>query len=135
MLQGLGSAVRYKAYKKRPLRSTRLTFGSDFSIGIQLFATIKVPPAATLYKTLSCCILSARPCMQHICTRNLCLHQMIGTTPSRVQGATKSSHTWVSAQRHEPLRSEGAEICEDTGVAKAITTDPCQYQFPDFNSM
>jgi hypothetical protein len=35
-----------------------------------------------------------------------------------VQGATKSSHTWVSAQRHEPLRSEGAEICEDTGMAK-----------------
>lgn len=45
MMQGLGSAVRYKAYKKRPLRSTRLTFGSDFSIGVQLFATIKVPTA------------------------------------------------------------------------------------------
>ena len=37
--------MRYKAYKKRPLRSTRLTFGSDFSIGVQLFATIKVPTA------------------------------------------------------------------------------------------
>ena len=36
-----------------------------------------------------------------------------------MQAATKSSHTWVSAQRHEPLRSEGAEICEDTGTATA----------------
>lgn len=58
-MQGLGSAVRYKAYKKRPLRSTRLTFGSDFSIGVQLFATIKVPATAVLHAILCCCIFSA----------------------------------------------------------------------------
>jgi hypothetical protein len=78
VLQGLGSAVRYKAYKKRPLRSTRLTFGSDFSIGVQLFATIKVPADAVLHAAL--CTFSARCLMYAMCTQTFACSQMTSTT-------------------------------------------------------
>lgn len=119
--QGLGNAVRYKAYKKRPLRSTRLTFGADFSIGVQLFATIKV---------CVCKVHQEIPAeLPHGCdalvsgelTSKLISCHVGGRFNERcadslVQTATKSSYTWVSAQRHEPLRSEGTEICEDTGA-------------------
>ena len=39
-----------------------------------------------------------------------------------LQTAVKGSHTYLKAQNNEPLRSEGAYICNDTGensVAKA----------------
>jgi len=70
--QGLLSAVRYKAFKKRPLRSTRLTLGEGFAIGVQLFALIKPAPRA--------------------------------------------AHVYVSAKDHDLLKTEGADICEDTGA-------------------
>lgn len=37
-----------------------------------------------------------------------------------LQTAVKGSHTYLKAQNNEPLRSEGAYICNDTGEKLSV---------------
>lgn len=72
MLQALDVTVRQRAYKRRVLCRSSLTFRDGFSIAVSLYALL--------------------------------------------QPAVKSSYQWVHRRDLEPLRSETALICADTGM-------------------
>lgn len=69
--QCLGQTSRHKVFRKRPLRNINMSFGSDWAVGVQLFATLKT--------------------------------------------ATKPPHIWVWARDSSIIKTEHADICEDTG--------------------
>ena len=44
-MQSLATVARFRAAKKRPLRTTMLQLGPDFSIAVQLFKVLEIIPA------------------------------------------------------------------------------------------